>query len=160
GGRGRLTGPGLDSAAAVRKSGPPSGGTAKGAALTGAPHAMAVNEAIIACLPDTGSIASSATEVEHPIATRQVVRTDAVLRSRELGLPVIFFEIDCGTMKESLVAAKIPRHLDYLTCTVRAGNDEVLHWHRLYGRPDHKAGLQPLSGGRPEPNLHLRRTAP
>ncbi|WP_030277058.1 hypothetical protein [Streptomyces sp. NRRL B-24484] len=70
-------GSGLDSASAVRESGPATGGTAKGAGLTGAPHAMAANKAIIAWLPETGSIASWATEVEHLIATRQVVRTDA-----------------------------------------------------------------------------------
>lgn len=65
-----------------------------------------------------------------------------MLRAPELGLPVVFFELDRGTMKESLVAAKTPCYLDYLTRTVRTSGGDVLHWQRLYGRPDHDADEQ------------------
>ncbi|MEW1914876.1 replication-relaxation family protein [Kitasatospora sp. NPDC085895] len=113
------------------------GGHARGAGRTGAPHAMLVNEIVVnavtgttthgapprtdprqapprralKCGPLPGGLDAWATEVAHTITGKHTVIPDAVVRLPELGIPVLFLELDRGTMTDIAdVAAKLDNY--------------------------------------------------
>jgi hypothetical protein len=123
----RLTPSGLHAAAEVLPSGTPLGSTARGAGRSGAPHAMLVNDLIVAFIrggtagatPGIGTVTDWQTEVQHPIAGRESVITDAVLRAPQVGVPVLMVEADRGTMTPARVAHKVHRYRAYYQRAIR-----------------------------------------
>ncbi|MEU3248619.1 replication-relaxation family protein [Streptomyces sp. NPDC006875] len=163
------------------------GGTARGAARSGAPHAMAVNETVIALTgtqpvptrpilrttptPGTlagsgtaaaspvpagfGSVTSWATEVVHPMPgasrTRASVRTDAVLRAAEDGLPALLVEVDRCTEADDVLAAKFARYREFFRVQVKDHSVAVSHggqhvplWESFYP-PTGRDGYPPIA---------------
>lgn len=195
-----LTPLGLTAAAeALGRSAADMGGTARGAARSGAPHAMAVNETVIALtgtqpvptrpiarttstpapaaapgasaesptLPAPGgrvsspvpagfgSVTSWATEVVHPMPgasrTRASVRTDAVLRAAEDGLPVLLVEVDRCTEADDVLAAKFARYREFFRVLVKDHSIAVSHggqhvplWESFYP-PTGRDGYPPIA---------------
>jgi len=96
-----LTPVGLDAAAGHLQRGPElMGGRARGAGTGGAPHAMAVNDTVVAftrggrgpgAAAGIGSIDSWRTEVAHPLTAsgKRNVRADAVFQDKAAGLPLL-----------------------------------------------------------------------
>ncbi|MEU1536186.1 replication-relaxation family protein, partial [Streptomyces fagopyri] len=169
-------------------------GTARGAARSGAPHAMAVNETVIALTgtqpiptrpitrttptpaPGTlaepaaaapagrvaspvpagfGSVTSWATEFVHPMPgasrTRAWVRTDAVLRAAEDGLPALLVEVDRCTEADDVLAAKLARYREFFRVKVKDHSIAVLHggqhvplWESFYP-PTGRDGYPPIA---------------
>ncbi|MGW3633482.1 replication-relaxation family protein [Streptomyces sp. NPDC005122] len=167
------------------------GGNARGAARSGAPHAMAVNETVIALTgtqpvptrPITrttptpvpgksaepamhvapavpagfGSVASWATEVVHNLPgtsrTRPSVRTDAVLRAPEAGLPVLLVEVDRCTEADDVLAAKFARYREFFHVRVKDHANPAAHaihagqgvplWQSMYP-PTGRDGYPPI----------------
>ncbi|MER6442113.1 replication-relaxation family protein [Streptomyces sp. NPDC001185] len=167
------------------------GGNARGAARSGAPHAMAVNETVIALTgtqpvrtrpiararPTTvagtsaeaaapaaaavpvvpagfGSVASWATEVVHNLPgvsrTRPSVRTDAVLRAPEAGLPTLLVEVDRCTEAVDVLAAKFARYCEFFRVQVKDRSLAVAHggqgvplWQSYYP-PTGRDGYPPI----------------
>ncbi|MFB7896005.1 replication-relaxation family protein [Streptomyces xiamenensis] len=124
----RLTPAGLQAAAEVLPAGTSSKSTARGAGRSGAPHAMLVNRLVIAfvrggldatTLGELCTVRDWQTEVQHPIAGRESVISDAVLRAPELGVPVLMVEADRSTMAPGRVAEKVSRYRAYYRRTIR-----------------------------------------
>lgn len=124
----RLTPGGLQAAAEVLPAGTPLGSTARGAGRSGAPHSMLVNDLVVAFTRGgtaadapggIGAVTDWQTEVQHPIAGRENVITDAVLRAPEAGVPVLLVEADRGTMDPGRVAHKVHRYRMFFRRTVR-----------------------------------------
>ncbi len=124
----RLTPGGLQAAAEVLPTGTPLGSTARGAGRSGAPHAMLVNSLIVAFTRGgtadgapggIGAVTDWQTEVQHPIAGRESVITDAVLRAPQAGVPVLLVEADRSTMDPGRVAHKLSRYRAYFRRAVR-----------------------------------------
>ncbi|MFD7645715.1 replication-relaxation family protein [Kitasatospora sp. NPDC059795] len=127
----RLDGPaGLDAAAHVLElARSDMGGTARGAGRTGAPHAMAVNETILAFVRGgttdgatggIGMVTSWSTETEFTLpGGKRKVRPDAVLQAPEIGMPVLMVEVDRSTMAPARVAAKLPAYRELFLRQVR-----------------------------------------
>ncbi|MFI9367035.1 replication-relaxation family protein [Kitasatospora sp. NPDC053057] len=136
------------------------GGHARGAGGTGAPHAMLVNEIIITavtgttthgapprkherdapprralpCGPLPGGLDDWATEVAHTITGKQTVIPDAVLRAPDLGIPVLFLELDRGTKTDvRQVAAKLDNYKRWFDKTVQDGGHERPLFEVTYG---------------------------
>lgn len=132
----RLEGPaGLDAAGHVlRISRSDMGSTARGAGALGAPHAMVLNETVLAFVRGgtgpgapggIGAVASWATEVEFSLGGRRKVRPDAVLQAPESGVPVLMVEVDRSTMSPARVAAKFAGYRELFRAKSR-DNDPVL----------------------------------
>ncbi|GAA1246795.1 hypothetical protein GCM10009665_42170 [Kitasatospora nipponensis] len=136
------------------------GGHARGAGQSGAPHAMLVNEFIINAVTGTtthgapprtndrqapprrtlpegplaGGLDAWATEVAHTITGKHAVIPDAVLRLPERGLPVLFLEVDRGTMTDiNKVAAKLDNYHRWYSKLVKEGHHERPEFETLYG---------------------------
>ncbi|MET8629645.1 replication-relaxation family protein [Kitasatospora sp. NPDC004669] len=83
------------------------GGTAWGAGRSGAQHAMAVNETVLAFVLDgtapgaaggVGTVRSWSTETEFPLpGGKRKVRPDGVWQAPEIGVPVLTVEVDRST---------------------------------------------------------------
>ncbi|MEV7940844.1 replication-relaxation family protein [Kitasatospora sp. NPDC088264] len=136
------------------------GGHARGAGKTGAPHAMLVSEIIVTattgttthgagpreherdapprrtlpCGPLPGGLDDWATEVAHTITGKHNVIPDAVLRAPELGFPVMFLELDRGTMTDvRKVAAKLDNYKRWFDKTTKDGSYERPQFEMDYG---------------------------
>ncbi|MFF2751953.1 replication-relaxation family protein [Kitasatospora sp. NPDC058048] len=143
------------------------GGHARGAGLTGAPHAMLVNELIITAVTGTtthgapprtdnrqapprralptgplpGGIEAWATETPHTITGKFNVIPDAVVRLPEIGIPVLFLELDRGTMTDiRKVAGKLDNYKRYFDRTVQDGGQERLEVEVRYNAPEPEYG--------------------
>ncbi|MFD9126878.1 replication-relaxation family protein [Kitasatospora sp. NPDC059571] len=150
-----LTPAGLIAAAEALGDDREMGGHARGAGRTGAPHAMLVNEIVVnavtgttthaapprthprqapprralECGPLPGGLDAWATEVPHTITGKHTVIPDAVLRLPELGIPVLFLELDRGTMTDITdVAAKLDNYKRWFDKTVKDtdGHDRTI----------------------------------
>ncbi|MGW4697963.1 hypothetical protein ACWEO1_36935 [Kitasatospora cineracea] len=138
------------------------GGHARGAGSTGAPHAMLVNELIITAVTGTtthgappreddrqapprralpqgplpGGLDAWATEVPHVITGKHTVIPDALVRLPELGIPVLFLELDRGTMTDvRKVAAKLDNYKRYFDRTRTEAGQERLEVEARYNAP-------------------------
>ncbi|MET8630721.1 replication-relaxation family protein [Kitasatospora sp. NPDC004669] len=100
---------GLDAAASVLGMvRPEMGGTARGAGRSGAQHAMAVNETVLAFVlggtalgaaGGLGTMRSWSTETEFVLpGGKRKVRPDGVWQAPEIGVPVLMVEVDRSTM--------------------------------------------------------------
>ncbi|MFE5586403.1 replication-relaxation family protein [Kitasatospora sp. NPDC056531] len=97
-------------------SGRSRGSTARGAGRSGAQHAMAVNETVLAFVlggsapgaaGGVGTVRSWSTETEFPLlGGKRKVRPDGVWQAPEIGVPVLMVEVDRSTMAIERVAAK------------------------------------------------------
>ncbi|GAA1410772.1 hypothetical protein GCM10009639_61950 [Kitasatospora putterlickiae] len=152
------------------------GGHARGAGLTGAPHAMLVNELIITAVTGTtthgapprtdkrqapprralpsgplpGGIEAWATETPHTITGKFNVIPDAVVRLPELGIPVAFLELDRGTMTDiRKVAGKLDNYKRYFDRTVHDGGQERLEVEVRYNVPEPAYGYRHRRAVRP-----------
>ncbi|WP_441248306.1 replication-relaxation family protein [Kitasatospora sp. McL0602] len=106
------------------------GGTARGAGRSGARHAMAVNETVLAFVlggtaPDApggvGAVTDWATEVEFGLpGGRRKVRPDAVWQAPEIGVPVLMVEVDRSTMSPERVAAKFTAYRELFRTKVKS----------------------------------------
>ncbi|MEV8097542.1 replication-relaxation family protein [Kitasatospora sp. NPDC085879] len=141
-----LTAAGLIAAAEALGDDREMGGHARGAGRTGAPHAMLVNEIVVnavtgttthdapprtdprqapprrtlPCGPLPGGLDAWATEAPHTITGKHTIIPDAVLRAPELGIPVLFLELDRGTMTDIAdVAAKLNNYKRWFDKTVK-----------------------------------------
>uniref|UniRef100_UPI0004C991AA replication-relaxation family protein n=1 Tax=Kitasatospora aureofaciens TaxID=1894 RepID=UPI0004C991AA len=126
------------------------GGTARGAGRSGAQHAMAVNETVLAFVlggsapgaaGGVGTVRSWATEVEFLLpGGRRKVRPDGVWQAPEIGVPVLMVEVDRVTMAPADVAAKFPRYRELFRTRVRDNDpaladrepaDRTVHWREV-----------------------------
>jgi hypothetical protein len=167
-----LTPAGLDSAAEKLGREPDvMGGRARGAGAGGAPHAMAVNNTIVAftrggTLPGApagiGSIDCWRTEVPNPLTSsgKRNVRADAVFQDKDAGLPLLMVEVDRATESVHVLADKVGAYADFYarrardpalppssgrTGRGRIGDlDTVPFWETLYRRTG-LPGLPPLA---------------
>ncbi|MGA5823927.1 replication-relaxation family protein [Kitasatospora sp. NPDC094028] len=152
---------GLDAAAAVlgmvRSE---MGGTARGAGRSGAQHAMAVNETVLAFVlggtapgaaGGVGTVTDWATEVEFVLpGGRRKVRPDGVWQVPEIGVPVLMVEVDRSTMAPQRVAAKFTAYRELFRTKVRDNDPAladrepadrtVLWWRRAWPGTDAQAG--------------------
>ncbi|MFC8454145.1 replication-relaxation family protein [Kitasatospora sp. NPDC057223] len=110
------------------------GSTARGAGESGAPHAMAVNETVLAFVRGgtepgaaggIGTVTSWATEAEFSLGGRRKVRPDAVWEAPEIGMPVLMAEVDRSTMSPASVAEKFAGYRELFRARSR-DNDPVL----------------------------------
>ncbi|MET8704333.1 replication-relaxation family protein [Kitasatospora sp. NPDC004723] len=125
------------------------GGTARGAGRSGAQHAMAVNETVLAFVRGgtapgaaggVGTVTDWATEVEFPLpGGRRKVRPDAVWQAPEIGVPVLMVEVDRSTMAPERVAAKFTAYRELFRTKVKSTDpaladrepaDRMVHWWR------------------------------
>jgi len=162
-----LTPAGLDSAAEKLGREPDvMGGRARGAGAGGAPHAMAVNNTIVAFtrggrLPGApagiGSIDCWRTEVPNPLTSsgKRNVRADAVFQDKDAGLPLLMVEVDRATESVHVLADKVGAYADFYARQVHdpalpgstaprrttTGPGLLPHWTTLYPR----TGLPPLA---------------
>ncbi|MFB7668950.1 replication-relaxation family protein [Kitasatospora sp. NPDC056138] len=105
------------------------GGTARGAGRSGAPHAMAVNETIVAFVRGgatpaaaggVGTVRSWSTETEFLLSGgRRKVRLVGVWQAPEMGVPVLMVEVDRSTMAPPRVAAKFTAYRELFRTKVR-----------------------------------------
>ncbi|MFI9788474.1 replication-relaxation family protein [Kitasatospora sp. NPDC051984] len=155
-----LTRDGLEAAAEALGDDRQMGGHARGAGQSGAPHAMLVNEFIITAVTGTttvgapprtddrqapprralpegllpGGLDAWATEVAHTIVGKQTVIPDAVVRLPEFGFPVLFLEVDRGTMTDiNKVAGKLDNYTRWFNKLVKEGHHERPEFETLYG---------------------------
>jgi hypothetical protein len=161
---------GLEAAAGYLQRGmEKTGGRARGAGRGGAPHAMAVNDTIVAFtrggrLPGApagiGSVDSWRTEVAHPLSSsgKRNVRADAVFQDKHAGLPLLMVEVDRYTEPAHVLADKVGAYADFYARRVNDpalpgspfprrrtdGEGTVAHWTTLYPRTG-LPGLPPLA---------------
>ncbi|MEU1535923.1 replication-relaxation family protein [Streptomyces fagopyri] len=99
-------------------------------------------------------MASWATEVVHPLPgacrTRASVRTDAVLRAAEDGLPALLVEVDRCTEADDVLAAKFARYREFFRVKVKDhsiaashGGQHVPPWESFYP-PTGRDGYPPI----------------
>ncbi|ROR35885.1 replication-relaxation family protein [Kitasatospora cineracea] len=140
------------------------GGTTRGAGSSGAQHAMAVNESVLAFIlggtapgatGGVGGIEDWATEVEFTLpGGRRKVRPDALWQAPEIGLPVLMVEVDRSTMSLRRLAAKLPAYRELFRVKVKDSDpaladkdpaDRMVHWwHRTW--PGHtRPGYPPVA---------------
>ncbi|MEU0038634.1 replication-relaxation family protein [Streptomyces sp. NPDC006333] len=78
-----------------------------------------------------GSVAPCATEVVHNLPgtsrTRPSVRTDAVQRAPEAGLPVLLVEVDRCTEADDVLAGKFARYREFFRVQVKDHSIAVTH---------------------------------
>jgi len=132
----RLTPRGQRAALAELPPGTELGGTGEGAARSGAQHAMAVNQVVLAFhRAGLAQVQHWRTEVLHVTATKRRLITDAVLTNPDAGLPMLFVEVDRNTMTPAAVAAKFDAYLEYFASTAKDGEgSERPLWFLRYGR--------------------------
>ncbi len=123
------------------------GSTARGAGRTGAQHAMAVNETVLAFVlggtaegapGGVGTLADWATEVEYVLpGGRRKVRPDAVWQAPEIGVPVLMVEVDRSTMSTERLARKFTAYRELFRTKVKSNDpaladeepaDRMVHW--------------------------------
>ncbi|MFE4578547.1 replication-relaxation family protein [Streptomyces chartreusis] len=151
------------------------GGTARGAARSGAPHSMAVNETIIAItrtppeptrpvrpaaalLPSQagisgpagiGTVASWATEVAHNLPSsgrnRSTVQADAVLLAPEAGVPVLLVEVDNCTETAERLAAKFDRYRGFFRLKAKDSQGREIPVWRTLYPPSAREGHPPIA---------------
>jgi hypothetical protein len=129
-----LTPAGRDAAQQVMPAGREVGNIARGAGRSGAPHAMAVNETILAFTtggtgegagPGMGTVLSWTTEVVHEAPSKRRAQADAVLRAPEYGLPVLLVEVDRATEAAHILAGKFERHAAYFAHQVKVTDPDA-----------------------------------
>ncbi|MGW4808090.1 replication-relaxation family protein [Kitasatospora sp. NPDC004272] len=174
-----MTTAGRDAARALFPDGRDMGGIARHAgASAAAGHALAVSETIISFVqggtgpnipdgqihgdrtapgvgPGFGRIDQWATEIEHLTPHKPTIRTDAVLRAADHGVPVLLVEVDLDNESNPIVARKLDHYRNYfehyrvLPCPYpyrsigalewgSRPNERETHWRRTYpptGRP-------------------------
>ncbi|MEZ0094984.1 replication-relaxation family protein [Streptacidiphilus sp. EB129] len=132
----RLTPRGQRAALAELPPGTELGGTGEGAARSGAQHAMAVNQVVLAFhRAGLAQVHQWRTEVLHVTSTKRRIITDAVLRAPEAGLPMLFVEVDRNTMSAVDVAAKFTAYLEYFNSTGKDSEDRTRPlWFLRYGK--------------------------
>ncbi|MFF2146255.1 replication-relaxation family protein [Kitasatospora sp. NPDC058190] len=137
---------------------------ARGAGRSGAQHAMAVNETVLAFVlggtaPDApcgvGAVTDWSTEVEFPLpGGKRKVRPDAVWRAAEIGVPVLMVEVDRSTMAIERVAAKFTAYRELLRVKVRDNDpaladeepaDRTVRWWRRTWPGQTRAGYPPVA---------------
>ncbi|GAA2158259.1 hypothetical protein GCM10009760_61140 [Kitasatospora kazusensis] len=140
------------------------GGTARGAGRSGAQHAMAVNETVLAFVlggsapgaaGGVGTVRSWSTETEFPLpGGRRKVRPDGVWQAPEIGVPVLMVEVDRSTMAPADVAAKFPRYRELFRTKVRDNDpaladqesaDRTVHWWRRTWPGHTRPGYPPVA---------------
>ncbi|MFP8888042.1 replication-relaxation family protein [Streptomyces mangrovi] len=101
--------------------------------------------------PGLGTIASWSTEVGLPVTGtfahpgKGSPRADAVVVAPEMGLPVLFVEVDNGTQDPAIVAAKLDRYRAFFRRTTKTtGGREVPMWRLLY-QPPQREGHPPVA---------------
>ncbi|MEY9961367.1 replication-relaxation family protein [Streptacidiphilus sp. MAP5-52] len=156
-----LTPAGRDAAQQVMPAGREVGNIARGAGRSGAPHAMAVNETILAFItggttegagPGMGTILSWTTEVVHEAPNKRRAQADAVLRAPEHQLPVLLVEVDRATEAPHILAAKFERYAAYFAHQVKVTDPDsyttstklVPAWQLAYGEPV-RTGYPPIA---------------
>ncbi|WP_042404785.1 replication-relaxation family protein [Streptacidiphilus carbonis] len=156
-----LTTAGRDAAQQVMPAGREVGNIARGAGRSGAPHAMAVNETILAFLtggtgegagPGMGTILSWTTEVVHEAPNKRRAQADAVLRAPEHQLPVLLVEVDRATEAPHILARKFERYAAYFAHQVKVADPDaytkatkmVPAWQLAYGDPI-RSGYPPIA---------------
>ncbi|MFE5586938.1 replication-relaxation family protein [Kitasatospora sp. NPDC056531] len=140
------------------------GSTARGAGRSGAQHAMAVNETVLAFVlggrapgaaGGVGTVRSWATEVEFLLpGGKRKVRPDGVWQAPEVGVPVLMVEVDRSTMAPADVAAKFPRYRELFRTKVRDNDpaladqepaDRTVHWWRRTWPGHTRPGYPPVA---------------
>ncbi|MFJ9777879.1 replication-relaxation family protein [Kitasatospora sp. NPDC101157] len=140
------------------------GGTARGAGRSGAQHAMAVNETVLAFVRGgtapgaaggVGTVWSWSTETEFLLpGGRRKVRPDGVWQAPEIGVPVLMVEVDRSTMAPADVAAKFPRYRELFRTRVRDNDpaladrepaDRTVHWWRRAWPGHTRPGYPPVA---------------
>jgi hypothetical protein len=156
-----LTAQGRDAAQQVMPAGREVGNIARGAGRSGAPHAMAVNETILAFVtggtgegagPGMGTVLSWTTEVVHEAPNKRRAQADAVLRAPEHQLPALLVEVDRATEAPHILAAKFERYAAYFAHQVKVTDPDsstrstrlVPVWQLAYGTPV-RAGYPPVA---------------
>ncbi|MEV6212243.1 replication-relaxation family protein [Kitasatospora sp. NPDC051914] len=154
-----LTDLGLDAAASTLPAGRKIGGRARSVGrTTGAPHAMAVNDTIVAmtspATPGTpiGTIADWATEVAHSLPGDRAQFADAVLTAPADGVPVLLVEVDLHNETPQFVAAKFDRYAEYFALTYNDPTHDGHHssakklptWRRKYPQAGRRS-LPPIA---------------
>ncbi|MFD9129849.1 replication-relaxation family protein [Kitasatospora sp. NPDC059571] len=142
-----LTDLGLDAAKSTLPSGRKVGGRARSVGrTTGAPHAMAVNDTIVAITsPATpgepiGTIADWTTEAPHPLPGDRAQYADAVLTAPADNVPLLLVEVDLHNETPEFIAAKFDRYAEYFALTYNDPTHDGHHstarklplWRRTY----------------------------
>ncbi|GGV45608.1 hypothetical protein GCM10010495_73950 [Kitasatospora herbaricolor] len=142
-----LTDLGLDAAKSTLPSERKVGGRARSVGrATGAPHAMAVNDTIMAFTsPATpgeaiGRIADWVTEAPHSLPGERTQFADAVLTAPADGVPVLLVEVDLHNETPEFIAAKFDRYAEYFALTYKdpthdghpSDADKLPTWRRRY----------------------------
>ncbi|MFE9427823.1 replication-relaxation family protein [Kitasatospora sp. NPDC006697] len=151
-----LTELGLDAAAATLPVGRKMGNRARSLGRgTGAPHAMAVNDTIVAFTGANtpgggiGVISDWTTEASHPLPGGRQQIADAVLIAPADGVPVLLVEVDLHNGTNLKIARKIDGYAEYFAQTYKDPNHEghpsrakqLPSWRRTY--PTAPAGTLP-----------------
>ncbi|MFJ8444382.1 replication-relaxation family protein [Kitasatospora griseola] len=121
-----LTDLGLDAAKSTLPSSRKAGGRARSVGrATGAPHAMAVNDTIVAFTsPATpgepiGTIADWVTEAPFPLPGDRTQFADAVLTAPAHGIPLLLVEVDLHNETPQFIAEKFTRYAEYFALTYK-----------------------------------------
>ncbi|MFJ9448573.1 replication-relaxation family protein [Kitasatospora sp. NPDC101235] len=127
---------GLDAAKSTLPSERKIGGRARSVGrTTGAPHAMAVNDTIVAFTsPATpgksiGRIADWTTEAPHPLPGDRNQFADAVLTAPTDNVPVLLVEVDLHNETPDVIAAKFDRYAEYFALTYNDPKHKGHHSH-------------------------------
>ncbi|GLW58071.1 replication-relaxation family protein [Kitasatospora phosalacinea] len=180
-----MTTAGRDAAKALFPDGREIGGIArKAGSSSAAGHALAVTETIISFLvggtgpgvdpkgihgdrtapgvgPGFGRLEQWATEVEHLTPHKPTVRTDAVLRASDHGIPVLLVEVDLDNESNPIVATKIDNYRSFFEHVRTRPNphqrgtlayadwadssrSREIHWRRTYP-PTGRPGYPPIA---------------
>ncbi|MFD7735760.1 replication-relaxation family protein [Kitasatospora phosalacinea] len=140
------------------------GSTARGAGRSGAQHAMAVNETVLAFVRGgtgpgaaggVGEVTDWATEVEFLLpGGRRKVRPDGVWQAPQIGVPVLMVEVDRSTMSPQRVAAKFTAYRELFRTKVKsaapaladeAAADRMVHWWRRSWPGHTRPGYPPIA---------------
>ncbi|MFI6448474.1 replication-relaxation family protein [Kitasatospora sp. NPDC050543] len=155
-----LTDLGLDAAKSTLPSERKIGGRARSVGrATGAPHAMAVNDTIVAFTsPATpgepiGTIADWITEAPHPLPGERNQFADAVLTAPADGVPVLLVEVDLHNETPEFIAAKFERYAEYFALTYNDPKHDGHHseakklktWRRKYPMMAGSDSLPPIA---------------
>ncbi|MET8630562.1 replication-relaxation family protein [Kitasatospora sp. NPDC004669] len=140
------------------------GGTARGAGRSGAQHAMAVNETVLAFVlgggasgaaGGVGTVRSWSTETQFLLPGRKrKVRPGGVWQAPEIGVPVLMVEVDRSIMAPARVAAKFTAYRELFRTKVRDNDpaladeepaDRTVHWWRRACPGHTRAGYPPIA---------------
>ncbi|MEU4303842.1 replication-relaxation family protein [Kitasatospora aureofaciens] len=120
-----LTELGLDAAAATLPVGRKMGSRARSLGRGGAPHAMAVNDTIVAFTGANtpggpiGEIADWTTEDSHPLPAGRQQIADAVLIAPADDVPVLLVEVDLHNGDNAKIARKFDGYAEYFALTYK-----------------------------------------